>query len=137
MILLVICSSVDILPSVFANYKINKIHFRFMNKIKKKDNNYLSLLNIKEGEYYSLEKIRKSISNLNKTSQFQNIEVKGIKLKEKKLNLIFILHFKLSLSSFWFAFDRKATAFFSLFLFVKCSFKIWILFPFKTIYFPF
>ncbi len=81
-------------PSIYSNFKIEKIKFRFINKIEKRENNYLLLVSIKKNDNYDLSRIRESIANLNKTGQFNNIEVKAVKLNDKKIKLIFILHFK-------------------------------------------
>lgn len=80
--------------SVYSDHIIEKIHFRFVNKSETNYNNLHSLLIVRKEEKYNHTKIRKSIDNLNKTGQFQNIEVKAIKNKNKKIELIFILYYK-------------------------------------------
>jgi len=86
--------SINIYPSVFSKYKIKKINLKFINKTINNNNNYREILNIKKGDYFNLNKIRKSLTNLNKTGQFQNIEIKMINLNNDKLELIYKLYFK-------------------------------------------
>ncbi len=81
--------------SSLQNYKIKNIYLEFDKEAKIKNiDNYRSLINIAEGEFFNYRKIRQSMENLYKTASFENIETKTERLEGKELDLYFFLTMK-------------------------------------------
>ena len=96
-LLLVFLVPVSAQKSDLSGHRIQEVRFRYQNRksVPRQPANFFILTDLKKGDFYHAQKVRKSMESLFRMGRFSDISVEAEKLPGKKITLTFVLKRKL------------------------------------------